>query len=74
MGFVKMVLFRGKPERIFSLGLLLLVTARVSRQQGIYWRVDGCIYNNNHSYLIYTTYYDSINFITMMNDSYLLIS
>ena len=35
MGFVKMVLFRGKLERFFSLGLLLLVTACVSRQQGI---------------------------------------
>jgi hypothetical protein len=35
--FVKMALFRvsgGKLERVFSLGLLLLVTARVSRQQG----------------------------------------
>ena len=35
----KMVLFRGptggKFGRVFSLGLLLLVTSRVSRQQGI---------------------------------------
>jgi hypothetical protein len=34
---VKMVLFRvaDKLGRVFSLGLLLLVTARVSRQQGM---------------------------------------
>ena len=36
---MKMVLFRvtgGKLGRVFSLGLLLLVTARISRQQGIH--------------------------------------
>ena len=44
-GFVKMVNFRGQLERIFSLELLLLVTARVSRQQGSYsyWSIDGWI-------------------------------
>ena len=41
-----MVLFGGKLGRVFSLALLLLVTARVSRQQGMY----AAVFSMMHQY------------------------